>query len=433
MKMNRRHTDNCSKICFLLAILLLTAALVWVPAEKAFAADTTGTYTVNYSYLNVRSGPGTSYELLGKLSQGDSVTVKEVKDGWGRITYKDKTAWVAMKYLKKAEEQSTGGTAYTVNYSYLNVRSGPGTSYKLLGKLSENQKIQVTQIKGGWAQITYQKQTAWVASRYLKKAADSKSASESQTSKTASSTAKYAAGDYTVTADYLNVRSKPDASADIMGKVNEKETVHVYEVQNTRWGRIHYNGKSGWINIGYCKQAATAAESKNAASAKAKNKDVWVKEDGNWKYYNSQGEVKFTSNSMYKAWSRIKSRTSGTEFYIVVDTSACETYIFKGSADKWLPYRLLACGPGKAETPTVKGTFTVSGKGYSFGSGYTCYYYTRFYNSYLFHSITYYQGTFKPLDATLGKPVSHGCVRLSLYNAKWIYDNIPKGTKVYVY
>ena len=26
--------------------------------------------------------------------------------------------------------------------------------------------------------------------------------------------------------------------------------------------------------------------------------------------------------------------------------------------------------------------------------------------------------------------LSHGCVRLQIDNAKWIYDNIPSGTKV---
>lgn len=29
--------------------------------------------------------------------------------------------------------------------------------------------------------------------------------------------------------------------------------------------------------------------------------------------------------------------------------------------------------------------------------------------------------------------VSHGCVRLDLDNAKWIYDSIPKNTKVIIY
>ena len=33
------------------------------------------------------------------------------------------------------------------------------------------------------------------------------------------------------------------------------------------------------------------------------------------------------------------------------------------------------------------------------------------------------------MDGRVGIPLSHGCVRLQIDNAKWIYDNIPRGTK----
>lgn len=53
---------------------------------------------------------------------------------------------------------------------------------------------------------------------------------------------------------------------------------------------------------------------------------------------------------------------------------------------------------------------------------------------YLFHSV--------PMDRQkniieeeadkLGVPASHGCIRLKVEQAKWIYDNIPEGTPVYI-
>lgn len=39
----------------------------------------------------------------------------------------------------------------------------------------------------------------------------------------------------------------------------------------------------------------------------------------------------------------------------------------------------------------------------------------------------------KVKDGRLGMRLSHGCVRLAIENAKWIYDNIPSGTTVIIY
>ena len=125
---------------------------------------------------------------------------------------------------------------------------------------------------------------------------------------------------------------------------------------------------------------------------------------------------------------------SNTRYLILVDTTANRVGIYSGSVGKWNEVKKWVCTTGAKSTPTVKGTFTVQGKGKSFGSGYTCWYYTQFYGNYLFHSVLYKQGSVSVIiDGRLGINASHGCVRLNINNAKWIYDNIPRGTKVVVY
>lgn len=54
---------------------------------------------------------------------------------------------------------------------------------------------------------------------------------------------------------------------------------------------------------------------------------------------------------------------------------------------------------------------------------------------YLFHSVpTDFQGRYIMSEAyKLGQPVSHGCVRLSVPDAKWLYDQLPAGTPVFIY
>ena len=162
----------------------------------------------------------------------------------------------------------------------------------------------------------------------------------------------------------------------------------------------------------------------------------WEKIGDTWGWFNkSTGVREFSSNAMHTAWNSIKDRSSGTSYYVVVDTANCLTFTFKGSANNWTPLFLWKCSPGKPSTPTVKGTYSIYGRGYSFSGkeDYTCYYYTQFYGNYLFHSVLYHKGTFNIRNGTLGKQLSHGCVRLAIENAKWFYDNLGYGTKVYIY
>lgn len=152
--------------------------------------------------------------------------------------------------------------------------------------------------------------------------------------------------------------------------------------------------------------------------------------NGTWYSADNDGKLTAGGNAM---WARAQQYASSTGYLILIDSSSHTVGVFQGSQYHWNMIHSWPCGNGAWLTPTVKGIFTVSDRGYSFGSGYTCYYWTQFYGDYLFHSILYWPGTHIVQDGTLGASVSHGCVRLSIENAKWIYDNIPRGTTVVSY
>ena len=124
---------------------------------------------------------------------------------------------------------------------------------------------------------------------------------------------------------------------------------------------------------------------------------------------------------------------SATPWLILVDCTLNRVGIYHGSAGNWERTDLVTVSTGEYGTPTAKGVFSVNGRGFAFGDGYTCYYWTRFYGAYLFHSVLYYPGSYSIMDGSLGVNVSHGCVRMPIEKAKWIHDNIPDGTTVVTY
>ena len=132
---------------------------------------------------------------------------------------------------------------------------------------------------------------------------------------------------------------------------------------------------------------------------------------------------------------RAQGYSSPTPYLILVDNSANRVGVYRGGRGGWTKVRFMTCSCGKPSTPTVRGTFSVGSKGYSFGEnkGYSCYYWTQFHGDYLFHSILYNPYTWVVQDGRLGASLSHGCVRLAIGDAKWIHDTIPRGTTVVSY
>ena len=140
--------------------------------------DTTQQYkeikVVNTDGLNVRKGPSTSYESIGKIDKGTSVEVISESDGWSKINYKNTTAYVATRYLDKKSTNTEDTTQQykeikVVNTDGLNVRKGPSTSYESIGKIDKGTSVEVISERDGWSKINYKNTTAYVATRYLDK------------------------------------------------------------------------------------------------------------------------------------------------------------------------------------------------------------------------------------------------------------------------
>ncbi len=132
--------------------------------------------------------------------------------------------------------------------------------------------------------------------------------------------------------------------------------------------------------------------------------------------------------------------SSSTRYLILVNRSTHKVSVYQGSKGKWTRVKRWSCGDGARATPTPEGTFKVGIKLKYFDTAANnrCWYATQFWGDYLFHSILYVKSGSPSkvrgsTSSQLGRAVSHGCVRLTLDNAKWIYNNIPSGTKVVVY
>jgi len=150
-------------------------------------APATGTVSGVY-FLNVRSGPGMSYERITVISNGTQVTLlgRDSFGGWLKVRLANGTeGWVGASYITTSAVISTlpvvaattptppppaaGATGVVATYG-LNLRTGPGTNYPVVLALSQGMTVPVTHrnADASWVRVTLPGGTVgWVSAPYL--------------------------------------------------------------------------------------------------------------------------------------------------------------------------------------------------------------------------------------------------------------------------
>ena len=160
--------------------------------------------------------------------------------------------------------------------------------------------------------------------------------------------------------------------------------------------------------------------------------------DGQGEYYEVRnGRLVGGTLTLAKMHGVANNQDSPTNYIVIVDRAAHRVGVFKGSKYNWADAKYYKCCVGKPSTPTISGTYYIKSRGKYFDTGTKgrCWYFTQISGNYLFHSVIYdrQNSPKRIIDNSMDAAVSHGCVRLDLENAKWIYDNIRNNTKVIIY
>lgn len=233
---------------------LLAPANSGMFSPEVAQAASLGTYTVTADVLNVRSGAGVNFQKIGSLKIGARVTaIQKLNNGWYKINFSGKTGYVSGAYIKQGTSPTASAITYVVNATTLNVRSGAGTNYKKIGSLKNGAKVDVIQKQSnGWYRINYNGKTGYVSGQYVK-------VKNSATTPPPVSTSAI----YLVTGDSLNVRSGAGASYQRIGSVSQGTKLSVVRKESNGWYRIHYKGKTGFVDGRYVHKGDTSSKRLN--------------------------------------------------------------------------------------------------------------------------------------------------------------------------
>ena len=209
-----------------------------------------GTIKVSDS-LNVRSGAGTSYSVIGSLKNGTSVEIVGTSGNWYKIKYGNDYGYVSKDYvtLNSSSNSNTGNTSNsgstnntpatsttkgTVKVSdSLNVRGGAGTSYSVIGSLKNGTSVEIVETSGNWYKIKYGNGYGYVSKDYI--TLQNRSIAENTVTK-----------EGTVVTVALKVRESNNFDSNVIGTIAMGQKVSVIEDDN-EWGKISYKGIDGYI------------------------------------------------------------------------------------------------------------------------------------------------------------------------------------------
>jgi len=219
--------------------------------------------------LRFRSGPGTSFGVIGVFDKGKTANYLEKSGEWIKISYSGKSGWVSSSYVKVKNATSTQGAANTssgktgtVTASSLNVRKTASTLGSIVGSLKKNTTVSILKESGNWVQIQTKNISGWVHSDYLKVTSSTNTQKENKTSTTAQNTTTKSNG--TVTATSLNVRNSGSLSGSVIGAVAKGTKVTILEEKND-WYKISFgSNKVGWVAGWYISKASTTAINTNS-------------------------------------------------------------------------------------------------------------------------------------------------------------------------
>ncbi|CEI73404.1 MULTISPECIES: SH3 domain-containing protein [Romboutsia] len=224
--------------------------------------------TITTAALNIRSGASTSHSIVTKAYQGDKVKILDSSNGWHKVQLSNgKSGWGHGGYISLSDSNAgsgnnannggetstpvTGKTG-TITTAALNIRSGPSTSYGIITKVYEGNKVEILEkSSNGWYKVKLSNgKIGWGSGSYIS-LSDSSAGSGNNANNGGEISTPVTGKKGTITTAALNIRSGPSTSYGVITKAYQGDRVDILESSNG-WYKVKLsNGKVGWGSSSY--------------------------------------------------------------------------------------------------------------------------------------------------------------------------------------
>lgn len=159
MKLSRRI------VSFLLVVVLFVGTL----SVTAFAAGDI-MYGIGFttgSSLRLRSEASTNSTVLGYAPKGEVVVVIAKVGDWYKVNYNLKVGYMHSDYVSVLTKENAELGYGKINGSYVNLRSGAGTTHKVVATSKKNDKVYIIGLNEGWYKVIYGSKICYIRSDFV--------------------------------------------------------------------------------------------------------------------------------------------------------------------------------------------------------------------------------------------------------------------------
>ena len=148
-----------------LAVVLLVSAIPMTAFAKGDVIY--GVATVDASNLRLRSEANTSSKSLTTASRGEVIVVVSKQGDWYKVIYNLQEGYMHGDYLDVTTSENVELGYGSINANSVNLRSGAGTSNKVVATGSKGDKAYIIGVNNGWYKVIYGQHVCYVRSDYL--------------------------------------------------------------------------------------------------------------------------------------------------------------------------------------------------------------------------------------------------------------------------
>ncbi len=154
----------------IVSLVLTFFLFLSITTSYASAAGTdlkTGIAFVDASSLRLRSSPSTSSKTLDYAYDNEVVVLLGKSGNWYKVSYNLQIGYMHKKHLDISTKENAELGYGRITGNKVNIRSGPGTSYKSLATAAINDTAYIIGINNKWFKIIYGDVVGYIRSDYM--------------------------------------------------------------------------------------------------------------------------------------------------------------------------------------------------------------------------------------------------------------------------